>query len=280
MVISRDKKRVWFDLNIGTDPSMALGLLFACKHPEIEIVGVSISGKNQERRIEEAYKILEYADAPDIDVHYGEEITRAQIDAAQPTNTVVRGPLTNISRLILDEATLGRIHFVGGAFRSTYYRGQTIITDQNVTVDLDATRIVLTQHDDIVINTFEASSALILPLDILNEISNSHQFLKVRFAGYQEYLREKFGEGFDYLVAADILPLCDLLDVPTITREVVEFKMQPDGSFFSTSQLENNPNPIEENLLNPDNIPVPTIKHLAIRNVDSVRIMQELLKFV
>ena len=280
MVTHANPKRVWFDLNIGTDPSMALGLLFACKHPEIEVVGISVSGKNQEKRVEEAYKVLEYGNAPDVDVYYGEDITRETIDAAQPTDTIVRGPLTNIAKLVLDEATLGRIHFVGGAFRTVYYRGMPITTEQYANSDLGSTRIVLTQYEDIVISSFEAASALMVPHQVLDELARDHPFLKARFAGFQEHLREKHGEGFDYIIAADVLAVCDVLEVPTITREVVEFKMQADGSFLSTTLLENNPEPIQENNTNPEKLPVPTIKHEVIRTVNAMRIIQELTKFV
>jgi|GEM_PF-3216214 len=278
MAMHTNSKRVWFDLNIGTDPSMALGLLFACKHPDIEVVGVSVTGKNQEKRVEEAFKVLEYGDATNVDVHYGDDITREIIDAAQPTHT--RGPLTNIAKLILDEATLGRIHFVGGNFRFVYYRGDQIASEQYATSDLDATRVVLSQHDDIVISSFEAASALMLPEQVLDQISNDHPFLKARFAGFQDHLRDKHGEGFEYIIAADMLAVCDVLDVPTITREVVEFQIQPDGSFFSTTPLESNPDAIAKIEDNPEKIPVPTVKHQVIRTVNTMRIIQELMKFV
>jgi len=271
-----EPKRVWFDVNIGSDPSIALGLLFALKHPEILVVGVSVSGGKQEQRLEEAYRVLEYAGEYNISVHYGEDVSREAIDAAQPEHTIVRGPLTNIARLVLDETSLGTIHFVGGAFRAVYCRGETIYVEQKATLDKDATRIVLSQYDDVVINSFEATSTLLIPQHMLEELGKAHPFLKSRFDGFQEHLVQKNGEGFDSIIAADSLAVCDVLDMPTITREVIEFKIQSNGTFFATAPLDSNPEPIEEETSNPESIPTPTVKHQVIRTVNSWRILKEL----
>ena len=55
-------KRIWFDIEIGTNPDVSTALLFALLHPEIEVVGISLSGskKTQPSRHGEALEVLKY----------------------------------------------------------------------------------------------------------------------------------------------------------------------------------------------------------------------------
>lgn len=271
-----EPKRVWFDINIGTNPATATALLFALKHPAIDVVGISISGKSQDRRRQEAKALLHHFKDVDIPIFLGSEVDRSAIDATQPDATITTGSLTNIGKLVLDEASLGKLHVLGGAFRTVYNRGKTIIAEKNILSDMDSARVVLTQYKDIVISTLEASSQLILDSTTKDKIEKSYPFLAARYKGYEKYLRDQYGDDYSALIVSDVLPVCDVLNIPTICREVVEFKFQSDGTFYSTSPLVDSSEPIEKVNENPDSIPMPVVKHEAIRTVNSTRILEEL----
>mgnify|MGYP002076186892 CR=1 FL=1 len=268
---------MWFDTNIGTDPSASTALLCALKHPRIEVVGVSISDTQQQRRLDEAYAVLEYAQAENVPVFLGENVSALSIDAARPDDTITTGPLTNISRLVLDEASLGRIHIAGGAFRAVDYRGATITAEKNVSTDKEATRIVLSQYDDVCINALEASSALVLTQEARTQIEDKHPFLKNRYDGFVEYLINQYGNVHSELLMNAVLPLCDILNTATITREVIEFYIQPDGSFRRAYTLAHRPPSIPEVTDNPDSVPVPLVKHEVVRAVEPSHVLGELV---
>lgn len=272
-----DPVRVWFDTNIGTSPGAATALLFALKRPEIEIVGISISGRQQHQRAEEAQAVLDYAGENEIPIYLGEKVNRTLVDAQQPDATITTGPLTNIAKLVLDEATLGSLHILGGAFRTVYYRGTSLNYELNIAADKDSARIVLTQYDNITLSSFEASSLMMLIGDNLEKIEKKHPFLESRFEGFRVHLIQKYGEDFASIILPEVLCVCDILNVPTITREIVEFKFQPNGTFLSTTPLDNCPEPIQEQTDNPDSVPVPTVKHQVIRSTNYQRLIEELV---
>lgn len=271
-----EPKKIWFDTNIGSDPSSATALLFALKHPKIEVVGISISGKNQLARKQEALALLKYANAEDIPVLLGNEVARINVDAFQPDVTISTGPLTNIAKLALDETSLGELYVMGGAFRTVYYRGTSLTLEPNIVSDLDSARVALSQYHPITMISFEASSQMLLGQQWKEKIEESNPFLAARYKGYEKHLEEKFGEGFSGIVVGDILPICAILEVPTITTEIIEFIFQADGSFRSTTPLDACPEPITEILSNPDSVPMPKMKHKVIRTVNSSRILEEL----
>ncbi len=270
-------QRVWIDTAIGTSPDDATALLFACVHPKIEVVGVSISGKNQDRRAEEAHAVLEQGRCGDVSVFHGDNVTRADIGVAEPQHTVALGPLTNIARLALDEAPFGKLHVRGGAFREVHYRGTTITAEEVFAADLDSTRVVLTQCDDISISAFEASSALVLDGHTRSHIEENYPFLKNRYDGFVDYLIDKHGQDHSEILLNAMLPFCDILNTPTITREVIEFYIQPDGSLRRAYEIPHRPLSIPEVTENPDRVPVPLVKHDVVRSIEPSKVLDELL---
>lgn len=277
------KKRVWLDLEIGTNPDSATALLFALKHPDLDVLGISISGseKSQPARLQEAKAVLDYADKPYTPLHLGKEVDAEFLSGLKIDHTVTTGRLTNIARLVLEDAELGQLNIRAGAFSKVNYRGNLIIGEENIAKDLDAARVVLSQYENIVISAFEASSELILSDTDRKEIEDKHKFLKDRYDGYEEFLKGKYDEQSEMVLHA-LLPVCDVLSFVGITREVVEFKIQADGSFFSTYSLKNVLDPISEceQVEGEERIPSPIVKHEAIRQINPETIFEELLKML
>ncbi len=272
-------KRIWIDTDIGTNPDDATALYFAIKHPELDVAGISISGSQQEKRKVEAQSLFAEL-STDIPIYLGDEITAQIINGNEIQHTVAIGPMTNIAKLILDEAELGKIHIMAGCFSSVYYRGRNISIETNAIADQDATRIVLTQHEQISISSLDATAGLILEGHFRDKIENESSYLKGRYKGYEQHLESKFGEENSYIVLHDILPICDILNVPTITREIIEFYIQPDGSFRCPYQLPSTTEQIQEVKENPDSLPVPLVKHEVIRSIYTHRIFEELIAVI
>lgn len=286
-------KRVWFDIEIGTNPDCAVALLFALKHPELEVVGISISGseKSQNARLEEARAVLKLAGKKTIPVYLGKDITSEIINEAKIDHTIINGPLTNIAPLILEEAKLGQLNIRAGAFSKVNYRGTLIVVEENACKDKDATRISLTQYEDIVISSFDASNTLILDTVTQNEIEKKYPFIKSRFEGFHDYLKEKHDEINCRMIMHAILPVCDILNIAGVTREIIEFKIQADGSFLPSYMLSNILEPIPEYTGQESPIgkigervkekaPEPTVKLDVIRAINSSKIFEELLRII
>ena len=277
------KKRVWFDLEIGTNPDSATALLFAFKHPDLDVLGVSISGskKSQPARLQEAKAVLDYDLKPYTRLYLGEEIDAEFLTGLKIDHTITTGRLTNIARLILDGAELGQINIRAGAFSKVNYRGNLIIGEENITKDMDAARIVLSQYENIVISAFDASNDLILSDVNRKEIEEKHEFLKDRYDGFEEFLKEKHGDQ-SHMILHALLPVCDVLNLVGITREVIEFKIQADGSFLSTHELKNVLDPVSECIQaeGEERIPSPKVKHEVIRAVNPEIIFEELLRYI
>lgn len=271
-------KRIWIDTSIGADPGDAVALYFACKHPELDVVGVSIVGKKQPQRVEEANRVLDYADCGDVPVFYGDDLRAQDISELAPDHTITLGPLTNIARLILEEADMGMLHICAGALSATLYRGQEITAEPNATRDLDATRVVLTQASDACISPFEVSSTIVCGGEVLAGIESRHAFLKNRFEGFREHLIAKYGEQDPTICLNALLPFCDVLNTTSISREIIEFVIQADGSWRSTHALGQDRR--IDLVENPESIACPTVKHEVIRSVDPQKVLQELAAVV
>ena len=276
-------KRIWFDIEIGTNPDVSTALLFTLLHPEIEVVGISLSGskKTQPSRHGEALEVLKYINKNTIPIFLGEDITPEIINDQNIEHTIISGPLTNISKLYLDDAILGKLHINAGCFSKMQYRGKEITQETNAEKDLEATRIVLTQAHHATISSLEATSLLVLDDKTKSKLEDKHRFLKKRYDGYQEYLSTKYNEKNDQMIFNAILPLCDILNTVSINKENVEFKIQADGTFFPTYQLSNITNPIEKFTEDQKELtPVPTVCHEVIRAVNPSKVFEELLRVI
>jgi len=267
-------KRVWIDTDIGTNPDDATALIFAVKHPQIELLGVSISGSSQEKRKEEALNLLSYLEA-DVPVYLGEELESRHLDNVE--HTVAIGPLTNIARLILDDCFLGHLHIMGGVFSPLQYRGKEVNSDSNTAKDKEATRIVLSQYENITLSPLEVTAGLVLDGPQLEQVQNRNVLLKNRYDGYREHLETKFGAEHNQIVLHDILPICDLLGLPSIARKSSEFRIQADGTFLDSQLPSSQAVPMVQN---PEGVPTPVVRCQVISEVDYKKAMSELLQFL
>jgi inosine-uridine nucleoside N-ribohydrolase len=267
---------IWIDTDIGTNPDDATALIFALRHPDIDVAGISISGTQQERRRDEALAVLEHCNK-DVQVLLGSEVTSQHMNDAHVHHTIAIGPLTNISRLILDEALLGKLHFMGGAFSAVEYRGNSVTRETNSCKDQEATRITLSQYHNVCISSLDATHRLILDPATRETIESKHPFLKSRYEGYSQHLATKFDPEHSQIVLHDVLPICDILNTVSITREVIEFYIQADGTFRSVHPLSSVMDPIEEVTDNPDSLPVPKVKHEVIRTLSSHLVLEEVV---
>lgn len=270
--------RLWIDADIGTEPSRAAALLFAQMHSDIEIVGVSLSGSKQDKRKEETEQILREIGATGVKVLRGDEVASSDISIAAPDTTLTMGPLTNIARLILDEAPFGRLFCMAGMLRHIYYRNIYLGVDPNIAADIDAARVVLSQYES-TLCTFEASAQLILDERTEKKQAQKYPFLKSRIEGYRNYLHEKFTSEFSSIYLGDLLGISAILNIPTTTIETIEFVFQSDGSMLPNHSIPQTPEPIlpVENI---NGIPTPTVKQQFIRTVDVQRVYNEYLQAI
>ena len=231
-------KRVWFDVEIGTNPDVATALLFALKHPGIEVLGISISGS--ERSIEQRM----------------DELNGDVINSINPDHTIVSGALYDISRLILDETNFGQINIFAGMFSQVNYRGTTVSIGETIAKDIDSARVIFSQSKDLVISSFDATNTLSLDSGTQSKLEKSNKFLKARFEGYGEYLETKYEDKNTQMIMHSLLPVCDILKLPGITRETIEFYIHP-------SDIEK--------------MPMPKVKQEVIRSIVPKIIFEELL---
>ena len=280
--------RVFFDIEIGTNPDCATALLFALKHPEIEVVGVAIPGSGEghifEARSAEAKAVLEYASKKDIKIIATKELTAEIVNELNIDHSVISGSVENISQLVLDEADFGHIHIGIGVFSKILNRGKMIDCDLRASRDgiKDEVRVLLSQYENMTISSLDASTALALDAVTQFEIGKKHPFLKARYEGFHDYLMLKHDSIHCQIILHAVLPVCDILGIPGISRETIEFVIQANGSFKPTYLLKNIQEPIAEFVQSKreDTIPTPTVKHEVIRTVDSFKIFEELLRIL
>lgn len=273
------KKRIWLELEIGTNPDSALALYFALKHKDLDVVGVSVSGspKSLEARLSEAKSVLEYADKPYTPLYLANDVESQYLTALNIDHTIVNGPLTNTARLVLEEAELGQLNIRAGAFSKVNYRGNPIEGEENIVKDLDAARIVFSQYENVVISSFDASNKLEMSLSDEQSISKKHQFFKSRFKGFHDHLIKTHDEKNCRMILHAMTPLADILNLVGITREVIEFKIQGDGTLFSSHFLTNITEPIVKY---ESSDPTPMVTHEVIRTLNAQTVFEELLETI
>lgn len=269
-------KRIWIDTDIGTNPDDATAVTFAVKHPQVELAGISISGSQQEQRKQEALNLLSFLEV-EVEVLLGEELQSRHIENAGIEHTIAIGPLTNISRLILDDCYLGHLHIMGGVFSPTNYKGVEVLLDTNMSKDKEAARIVLSQYDNITLSPLNVTANLILEGAQRNQIESRNVFLKNRYEGYAQHLENKFGSKHSQIVLHDVLPICDAIGISSIEKKTCEFKIQADGTFLDLHpSMGQKAVPVVSE--NPDGNPTPTVKCEVISNVNPQKVISELLQ--
>lgn len=270
--------KVWIDTDIGTNPDDATALTFALKHPQIEVVGISIVGTQQEKRQKEAHNLLSYLNE-DVDVFLGSELMPSHLDNSGAEHVVAIGPLSNISKLLLEDSYLGHLHVMGGVLNPVQYRGREVILDTNMKADLEAARIVLSQHENLTLSPLNVTKDLVLKGAQLEQVGNRNSFLKNRFDGYSQHLSDKFGTEYSQIILNDLLPLCEILGIAGIEKRTTSIKIQPDGTLLDLyPQQGTSTVPRIEG--NPDQVPTPTVNCEVITGINSVKILNQLLQTI
>jgi inosine-uridine nucleoside N-ribohydrolase len=142
--------RLWIDTDVGDNPDDAVALLGAVAHPGIELVGVSTTGGDAERRAVIASTLV---DAP-IVLGSEPDALAARVRAANLDALLAIGPLTNVARLVTIGVTLPPITLMGGALAPVVHRGAPQSVEYNFVSDPVAASLVVARTD-----------ATIVPLD-------------------------------------------------------------------------------------------------------------------
>jgi inosine-uridine nucleoside N-ribohydrolase len=143
--------RLWIDTDVGDNPDDALALLLAAAHPAIEIVGVSTTGGDPDRRAAVASALVS---APVTKGSEPDELAR-RVRAARLDALLAIGPLTNVARLVTIGVVLPPITLMGGALAPVFHRGATQTVEHNFGSDPTAASVVVASTD-----------ATIVPLDM------------------------------------------------------------------------------------------------------------------
>ena len=105
--------RLWIDTDVGDNPDDAVALLSAAAHREVELVGVSTSAGDPDRR---ARAVRALVDAPVVSGEMPDELVGA-FRAAAPDATLAIGPLTNIAALLEAGVPVPDLTVMGGVLR-------------------------------------------------------------------------------------------------------------------------------------------------------------------
>jgi inosine-uridine nucleoside N-ribohydrolase len=142
--------RLWIDTDVGDNPDDAVALLTAAAHPAIEVVGVSTTGGDPDRRAAVASTLVS---APVTKGSEPDELAR-RVRTARLDALLAIGPLTNVARLVTIGVALPPITLMGGALAPVFHRGATQSVEHNFGSDPAAASVVVASTD-----------ATIVPLD-------------------------------------------------------------------------------------------------------------------
>lgn len=166
--------KIILDTDIGKFSDDVIALLFALKHPEIELKGVTSVYETAEKGAEMSREMIKLA-KKQIPVYAGctktlEEMQSSDIKAVDflieetrknkgEYNLVGIGPLTNIAMAIKKDErfqeNIKKLYIMGGSIHRSYTR-YSIDPEYNIAVDSEAARITLESSID----------KLIVPLDV------------------------------------------------------------------------------------------------------------------
>jgi inosine-uridine nucleoside N-ribohydrolase len=133
--------RVWIDTDVGANPDDAIALLLACAHPRAELVGVSTTGGDLDRRTAVARSVLDAAGAHDVPTMRGPELAAAML--GEVDTLVAIGPLTNVARMVDGGASLPPVTLMGGALAPVRHRGTVHEIEHNFGSDGPAAATVV-----------------------------------------------------------------------------------------------------------------------------------------
>lgn len=201
----RARVRVWIDSDVGDNPDDAVALLIARRHPDLELVGVSTSGTDPERRAAVARDLLGEG-VPVLAGRLDERVREAEV-------LVVLGPLTNVAAF--DPAI--PVTLMGGALRGVEHRGVVRTVESNFAADPDAAgRVLRTQF------------CRVVPLDVTrNMLLDEHE--KASLRGVHAELDRELAAWPHRLVLHDPLALLVALDEVSFEDEVIRVAVDRRG---------------------------------------------------
>jgi inosine-uridine nucleoside N-ribohydrolase len=143
--------RLWIDTDVGDNPDDAVALVVARAHPGVELVGVSTTGGDHQRRVALAASLV---DAPVVAGSEPDVLARRVADGDLDAMLAI-GPLTNVARLLVLGASLPPLTVMGGALAPVPHRGTVYGIEHNFGADPAAASVVIA-----------ATDALVVPLDV------------------------------------------------------------------------------------------------------------------
>ena len=201
--------KIIFDTDMGRFSDDVIALLFALKHPEIELLGITSVYETAEKGASMSREMIELA-KKQVPVYIGNNQTLEEnsfqnseavdflLDESQKHkgeyDLLCIGPLTNIAVAIKKDErfckNVRKLFIMGGSIHRSYTR-YSIDPEYNIAVDPDAARIV-----------FESSiDKLIIPLDVtMDGVIGKREFERLRELGdlerkaYDFTFQGKFGE--------------------------------------------------------------------------------------
>jgi inosine-uridine nucleoside N-ribohydrolase len=131
--------RLWIDTDIGRNPDDAVALLVATAHPDVDLVGVSITGDDPPNQAGTTRTLLAWAGHDHVPVLLPEEAVAA-LAGARADVVVAIGPLTNIAHAGRPPVPLV---IMGGTLHPVEHRGKLHRVEWNFSRDPAAAAAVL-----------------------------------------------------------------------------------------------------------------------------------------
>jgi len=157
--------RLWIDTDVGTNPDDAVALVCADAHPEVDLVGVSIVGDDQERRAAIARELV---GAP---VFRGDQLSGALVRELDSEAVLAIGPLTNVASIVAQGYTPPKLALMGGALGSVRHRGAVRAVEHNFGSDPSAAAAVLTRLDGVLVCPLDVTARMRLDAAGLERLS-------------------------------------------------------------------------------------------------------------
>lgn len=207
--------RLWIDTDVGGDPDDAITLLLACAHPRVELVGVSTTGGDLDRRTEVARALLDATGAHDVPAMRGPEADAAML--VDVDALVAIGPLTNVARMVDAGASLPPVTVMGGALAPVRHRGTVHEIEHNFGSDGPAAVTVVGALD-----------VVLVPLDVTARM-RLDDGERARLADVAPAARDELARWDDPVCLHDPLALLASLGEPVVHVDERRIAVDDDG---------------------------------------------------
>lgn len=155
-----------------------MALVVAWRHPGVDLVGISVVGGDEERRLSEARHLL----GPGVPVHA--DASGADVESARPDVVLAIGPLTNLARWWHPSAPPLPLVAMGGALDPVEHRSEIREVETNFGLDPAAAAWLLSAGGEVTLVPLDVTARMVVSEEQADALAAARPELSQALAGW------------------------------------------------------------------------------------------------